>query len=223
MQYCSLQHWNYFLMLKQCSVVDVQVVKVKFNAAVVHLVSSVQLFETPWTAAHQAPLSSITSHSLLKFMSFESVTQFNHLILCCPLVLLHSIFPSMRIFSNESALHIRWSKYWSFSFSISPSKEYSGLISFRTDWIDLPPVQGDLKSLLQHLNSKASVLWYSAFFMVQLSYPYVTTGKVIALTMLVFDGKVISLLFNEPSRFVIAFLLYGANIFKFYGCSHCPQ
>ena len=130
----------------------------------------------------------------------------NHLILCCPLVLLHSVFPSMRIFSNESAFHIRWSKYWSFSFSISPSNEYSGLISFRTDWIDLPPAQGDLKSLLQHLNSKAPVLWYSAFFMVQLSYPYMTTGKVIALTTWTFVGKVMSLLYNMLFRFAIAFL-----------------
>ena len=144
--------------------------------------------------------------SLLKFMPIESRMLSNHLILCWPLVFLHSIFPSMRIFSNELALHIKWSKYWSFSFSISPSNEYSGLISFRTDWFDLPAVQGDLKSLLQHLNSKASVLWYSAFFMVQLSYPYMTTGKVIALTTWTFVGKVMSLLYNMLFRFAIAFL-----------------
>ena len=139
-------------------------------------------------------------------MPIESRMLSNHLILCWPLVFLHSIFPSMRIFSNELALHIKWSKYWSFSFSISPSNEYSGLISFRTDWFDLPAVQGDLKSLLQHLNSKASVLWYSAFFMVQLSYPYMTTGKVIALTTWTFVGKVMSLLYNMLFRFAIAFL-----------------
>ena len=127
-------------------------------------------------------------------------------IFCCPLLLLPSIFPSMRIFSNELAFHIRWSKYWSFSFSISPSNEYSGLISFRTDWIDLPPAQGDLKSLLQHLNSKAPVLWYSAFFMVQLPHLYMTTGKILALTIWTIVSKVMFLLFNTLSRFVIAFL-----------------
>ena len=173
---------------------------------VVQSLSCVQLFATPWTAACQIPPSYTMFWSLLKFMPIESRMLSNHLILCCPLVLLHSVFPSMRIFSNESAFHIRWSKYWSFSFSISPSNEYSGLISFRTDWIDLPPAQGDLKSLLQHLNSKAPVLWYSAFFMVQLSYPYMTTGKVIALTTWTFVGKVMSLLYNMLFRFAIAFL-----------------
>ena len=147
----------------------------------VESLSHVQLFATPRTAACQFPPSFTIFWSLLKFMPIESRMLSNHLILCCPLVLLHSVFPSMRIFSYQLALHIRWSKYWSFSFSISPSNEYSGLISFRTDWFDLPAVQRDLQSLLQHLNSKASVLWYSAFFMVQLSYPYMTTGKVIAL------------------------------------------
>ena len=136
----------------------------------------------------------------------------NHLILCCPLVLWHSILPSMRIFSNESALHIRWSKYWSFSFSISPSNEYSGLISFRIDWVVLPAVQGDLKSLLQHLSSKASVLRYSAFFMVPLSHPYMTTGKVTAVTTWTFVGKVISLLYNMLSRFAIAFLIRSEHL-----------
>ena len=131
---------------------------------------------------------------------------FNHLILCHPLFLLPSIFPSIRVFSSESALHIRWPKYQSFSFSISPSNEYSGLISFRMDWLDLLAVQGIVKSLLQHISSKASALWCSAFLMVQLSHPYVTTGKTIALTIGTFVGKVMSLLFNTLSRFVIAFL-----------------
>ena len=136
-------------------------------------------------------------------MSIESVMPSNHLILCCPLLLLPSIFPSIRVFSNESALHISWPKYWSFSFSISPSNEHSGLISFRMDWLDLLAVQGTLKSLLQHHSSKASILWHSAFFIVQLAHPYMTTGKTIALT---FVGKVISLLFNMPSSLVITFL-----------------
>ena len=130
----------------------------------------------------------------------------NHLIICPPLLLLPSIFPSIRIFSNESALHIRWPKYWSFSFSISPSNEHPGLISFRMDWLDLLAVQGILKSLLQHHSSKASVLWHSAFFIVQLSHPYMTTGKTIALTRQTFIGKVVSLLFNMLSRLVITFL-----------------
>ena len=132
-------------------------------------------------------------------MSIVLVMPSNHLILCHPLLLRPSIFPSIRVFSNESALHIRWPKYWSFSFSISPSNEHSGLISFRMDWMDLLAVQGTLKSLLQHHSSKASILWCSAFFIVQLSHPYMTTGKTIALTRQTFDGKVMSLLFNiEP-------------------------
>ena len=139
-------------------------------------------------------------------MSIESVIPSNHLILCCPLLLLPSIFPSIRVFSSESVLHIRWPKYWSFSFSISPSNEYSGLISCRIDWFDLLPVQGTLKSLLQHHSSKASIPWHSAFFIVQLSHPYMTTGKTIALTRRTFVSKVISLLFNTLSRLVIAFL-----------------
>ena len=130
----------------------------------------------------------------------------NHLILYCPLLLLPSIFPSIRVFSNESALHIKWPKYWSFSFNISPSNEHPGLISFRMDWLDLLAVQGTLKSLLQHHSSKASILWCSAFFIIQLSYPYVTTGKTIALTRWTFVGKVTSLLFNMLSRLVITFL-----------------
>ena len=131
---------------------------------------------------------------------------FNHLILCRPLLLLPLIFPSIKIFSNELALHIKWPKYWSFSFSISPSSEYSGLISFRMDWLDLLAVQGTLKSLLQHQSLKASILWCSTFFMVQLSHPYMTTGKTIALTIWTFVCKVMSLLFNILSRFVIAFI-----------------
>jgi len=130
----------------------------------------------------------------------------NHLILCHPLLLLPSIFPSNKVFSNEAVLHIRWPKYWSFSFSISPSNEHPGLISFRMDWLDLLAVQGTLKSLLQHHNSKASILWHSAFFIVQLSHPYMTTGKTIALTRRTFIGKVMSLLFNMLSRLVITFL-----------------
>ena len=140
-------------------------------------------------------------------MSIESVMPSNHLILCCPLLLLPSIFPSIRVFSNESVLHIRWAEYWSFTFSISPSNEYSGLISFRMDWLDLLAVQGTLKSLLQHHSSKASTFRHSAFFMAQLSHPYMTTGKTIALTRQTFVGKVMSLLFNMLSSLVITFLL----------------
>jgi len=139
-------------------------------------------------------------------MSIKSMMPSNHLILCCPLLLLPSIFPSIRVFSNESALHIRWPKYWSFSFNTSPSNEHPGLISFRMDWLDLLAVQGTLKSLIQHHNSKASILRCSAFFIVQLSHPYMTTGKTIALTRRTFVGKVMSLLFNMLSRLVITFL-----------------
>ena len=148
----------------------------------VQLLSHVQHFATPWTAASQASLSITNSQSLLKLMSIESVMPSNHLILCRSLLLPPSIFPNTRVFSNESVLHIRWPKYWSFSFSISPSDEYSGLISFRMDWLDLLAVQGTFKSLLQHHSSKASVLWCSAFFIVQLSHPHMTTGKTITLT-----------------------------------------
>ena len=139
-------------------------------------------------------------------MSIESVMLSNHLILCCPLLLLPSIFPSIRVFSNESVLHIRWPEDWSFSFSISPSNEYLGLISFGIDWFDLRAVQENLKSLLHHHSSRASILWCSASFMVQLSHPYMTTGKAIALTVWSFVGKVMSLLFNTLTRFVITFL-----------------
>ena len=146
------------------------------------------------------------SQSLLRLMSIELVMASNHLILCCSLLLLPSMFPSIRVFSSESVLHIRWPKYWSFSFSISPSNESSGLISFRIDWLHLPAVQGTLKSPLQHYSSKASILQLSAFFIVQLSHPYMTTGKNVALTRWTFVGKVMSLLFNMLSRLVIIFL-----------------
>ena len=155
---------------------------------------------TSRTAARQASLSITNSQSLLKSISIESVIPSNHLILCHPL-LLPSIFPSIRVFSNESVLRTRWPKYWSFSFSISPSNEYSGLISFRVYWFDLLAVQGTLKSLLQHHSSKASILWHSSFFMVQLSHLHMTTGKTIALTRWTFVGKVMSLLCNMLSRF----------------------
>ena len=161
---------------------------------------------TPWTAAHQASLSITNAQSLLKRMSIKSVMPSNHLILCHPHLLPPSIFSSIRVFSNESVLHIRWPKYWSFSFNISPSSEYSRLISFSIYWFDLLAVQGTLKSLLQHHSSKASIFWHSAFFMVQLSHPYMTTGKTIALTKWTFAGKVISLLFNMLSRLVVTFL-----------------
>ena len=170
------------------------------------MLSRVQLFATPWTAAPQASLSITNSRSLLKLMSIASVMPSNHLILCHPLLLLPLIFPSIRVFSSESVLHIRWPKFWSFSFSISPSNEYSGLIAFRMDWLDLLAVQGTLKNLLKHHSSKASILWRSAFIRVQLSHPYMTTGKTIALTRRTFVSKVVSLLFNTLSRLVIAFL-----------------
>ena len=151
-------------------------------------------------------MSIITSGSLPKLMSIKSVLPSNHLILCCPLLLLPSIFPSIRVFSNESALNIRWPKYWSFSFNVSPSTEHPGLISFRMDWLDVFAVQGTLKSLLQHHSLEASILQCSAFFIVQLLHPYITTGKTIALTRWTFAGKVMSLLFNTWSRLVITFL-----------------
>jgi len=171
----------------------------------VQSLNRVRLFATPWTAACQASLSITNSWSLLKLVSIASVMPSNHLILCHRLFLLPSIFPSIRVFSNESVLCIRWPKYWSFSFSISPSNEYSGLISFRIDGLDLLAVQGILKSLLQQHSSKASILLRSAFFIVQISHPYMTPGKTIALTRWTFVGKVMSLLFNMLSRLVIAF------------------
>ena len=173
---------------------------------VVQSLSHVQLFVVQWTTACHASLSITNSQNLLKLMSIELVMPSNYLILCCPLLFLPSIFPSIRVFSNESALYIRWTKYWSFSFNISPSNEHPGLISFRMDWLDLLAVQGTLKSLLQHHSSKASIFLCSAFFIVQLSQPYMTTGKTIALSRRTLVGKVTSLLFNMLSRLVITFL-----------------
>ena len=161
---------------------------------------------TPWTTGHQASLSVTNSRSLPKLMSIEPVMPSSHLILCRPLLLLPSIFPSIKVFSNESGLRIRWPNYWSFSFNISPSNEHPGLISFRMDWLDLFAVQEILKILLQHHSSKASILWHSAFFIVQLSHPYMTTGKTIGLTRWTFVGKVMSLFFNMLSRLGITFL-----------------
>ena len=171
----------------------------------VQSLSCVRLSATQRTAARQASLFITNSQSLPKLMSIESVMPSNHLILGHHLLLPPSIFPSIRAFSNESTLHIGWPNYWSFSFNISTSNEHSGLI-FRMDWLDLPAVQGTLKSLLQHHSSKASILWHSAFFIVQLSHPYMTTGKIIALTRWTFVDKVMSLLFNMLSRLVITFL-----------------
>ena len=168
--------------------------------------SHVQLFATPWSTARQASLSITNSQSPPKLMSIESVMTSNHLILCCPLLLLPSISPNIRVFSNESTLRIRWPKYWSFSFNISPSNEHPGLISFRMDWLDILAVQGTPKSLLQHHSSKASILRHSAFFIVQFSHPYMTTGKTIALTRQTFVDKIMSLLFNMLFRLVSAFL-----------------
>ena len=174
------------------------------NFCSVQLLSHVQLFATPWTAACQASLSITNSWSLLKLMSIESVVASNHLILCRHLLLLPSIFPSIRVFSNELVLHIRWPKYW--NFSISPSNEYSGLISFRIDWLDLLAIQGTLGSILEHQSSKVSILQHSVLFIVQLSQPYTTSGKNIALTRRTFVDEVMSLLFNMLSRLVITFL-----------------
>ena len=183
--------------------VEVDIPPLQFSS-----VSSVQSCQTLCdpTAACQASLSITNSQSLLKLMSVELVIQSNHFILYCPRLLLLSIFPSIRVFTSESVLRIRWPKYWSFSFSISPSNEYSGLISFRMDWLDLLAVQGTLKSLLQHHSSKASIVQHSAFFIVQLSHSYMTTGKTIALIGQTFVDKVMSLLFNMLSRLVISFL-----------------
>ena len=176
------------------------------DSSSVQSLSCVQIFATPWATAPQSSLSITNSRSPPKLMFIESVMPSNHLILCHPFLLLPSIFPSIRVFSNESVLHIRWPKYCSFSFNISPSNEHPGLISFRMDWLDLLAVQGTLKSLLQDHSSKASILRCSAFFKVQLSHPYTTTGKTIALTRRTFVDKVMSLLFNMLSRLVITFL-----------------
>ena len=172
----------------------------------VQSLSTVRPFVTPWTTARQASLSITNSLSLLKLILIKSVMPSNHLFLCRPLLLPPSIFPSITVFTNESVLRIRWPKYWSFSFNISPSNAYSGLISFRIDWLDLLAIQGTLKSLLQHHSSKSSILWCSAFFTVQLLHSYLTTGKNIALTRWTFVGKVRSLLFIMLSRLVITFL-----------------
>ena len=185
------------------------------------MLSHVLFFATPWTAARQASLSFTVSWSLLKLLSIKSVMPSSHLVLCHPLLLLPSVRPNIRILSSESALCIRWPKHWGFNFSISPSNEYSVLISFRIHWLDLLAVQGTLKSLLQHHSSEASIFWCSAFFMVQLSHPYMTTGKTIVLTRWTFVGKVMSLLFNTVPRFVIAFLPRSKS--SFHGCSHHLQ
>ena len=168
--------------------------------------SHVWLFETPWNATHQASLLITNSWNLLKLVSIESVMPSSHLIICLPLLLPPSIFPSIRVFSDESVIHIRWPKYWSFSFSIGPSNEYLGLIPFRMNWVDLLTVPRIFRSLLQHCSSNASILQCSTFLIVQLWYPYITTGKTIALTRWTFVVKVMSLLFNMPSGLVIAFL-----------------
>ena len=177
-----------------------------FQFSSVQSLSRVGLFATPWIAAHQASLSITNSRCSLKLMSIESVMPSSHLILCRSLLLLPPIPPSIKVFLSESTLRMRWPKYWSFSFSIIPSKEHPGLISFRRDWLYLLAVQGTLKSLLQHHSSKASILQCSAFFTIQLSHPYMTTGKTIPLTKRTFVSKVISLLFNMLSRLVITFL-----------------
>ena len=183
--------------------------------------SRVRLFATPWIRAHQASLSITKSQNSLRLTSIQSVMPSSHLILCRPLLLLPPIPPSVRVFSNESTLRMRWPKHWSFSFSIIPSKEIPGLISFRMDWLDLLAVQGTLKGLLQHHSSKASIPQCSAFFTVQLSHPYMTTGKTIALTRWTFVGKVMSLLLNMLSRLVITFQV--VSVFQFLGCNHHLQ
>ena len=184
--------------------------------------SHVQLFATPWTAAHQASLSLTIFRSLLKFMSIALVMQYSHLILWRPLLLLSSIFPSIRDFSNESAVWIRWPKYWSFSFSVGPSNKYSQLTSLKIDWFDLRPVQGTLRSLLQHHSSKASILRRSTFFVVQLSQSYLTTGNTTALTTRTFASRV-RLCFSTHCLGLSQLSCQGANIFWFHGCSHHLQ
>ena len=176
------------------------------SLSLVQFLSYVRLFATPLTTARQASVSITNTQSLLKLMPIKSVMPSNHLILCCLLFLLLPIFRSLRVFPNESVLCIRWPKYWSFSFSISPSNEYSRLISFRIEWFYFLSVQGTLKSLLKHHSSKASVLRHSAFFMFQLSHSYMTTGKTMAFCIWTFVGKIISLLFHKLCRCVIAFL-----------------
>ena len=232
----EIPHFEVLLHLKTTSLDLIHKLSVQFSSF--RSLSQVRLFVTPWTAARQAFLSITNSRSLLKLISIESMMPSNHFILCCPLLLLSSIFPSIRVFSNQSGLHIRWPKHWSFSFSISPSNEHPGLISFRMDWLDLLAVQGTLKSLLQHHSSKASILQCSAFFIVQLSHAYMTTGKTIALSSWTCVGKVMSLLFNMLSKLVITFLPrskhlliswlqspsvgdFGAPKDKVWHCFHC--
>ena len=183
-----------------------KIIHIFYTVSSLQSLSHIRLFVTPWIAARQASLSITNSRSSLKLISIESVMPSNHLILCHPLFLLPPILPSISVFSSESTLRMRWSKYWSFSFSIIPSKEHPELISFRMDWLDLLAVQGTLKSFLQQHSSKASILQRSAFFTVQLSHPYTTKGKTIALTRWTFVGKIMSLLFNMLSRFVKTFL-----------------
>ena len=194
----------YLSSLRECHIWQIMTQSVQFSSF--QLLSCVWLFATPWIAALQASLSITNSRSSLKLRSVESVMPSSHLILYRPLLLLPPIPPSIRVFSNESTLQMRWPKYWSFSFSIIPSKEIPGLISFRMDWLDIPAVQGTLKSLLQHHSSKASILWRSAFFTVQHSHPYMTIGQTIALTRRTLVSKVMSLLLNMLSRLVINFL-----------------
>ena len=196
--------FKFFLLQKEMLTIS-NIFLYTFQFSSVQSLSRVRLFVTPWIAAHQASLS-ITLPEFTQTQSIESVMRSSHLILCLPLLLLPPIPPSIRVFPNESTLSMRWLKYWSFSFSIIPSKEIPGLISFRKDWLDLLAVQGNFKSLLQHHSSKASILQCSAFFTVQHSHPYMTTGKTIALTRQTFVGKVMSLLFNMLSSFVITFL-----------------
>ena len=195
---------------------------IRNHDSVVQSLSHVLLFVTPWTAKRQASLSFTTSWNLLKLMSIELTMTSNYLILCHPLLLLPAIFASIRVFFNESVLCIRWPNYWSFSFSISPSSEYSRLISFRIDQFDLLEVQGTLKSLFQYHNSKASILCCWAFFMVPLSHPYTTTGKTIALTRRTFVGKVKSLFFSM-SRFVISFLLRSKHLLVMAAVTNCSD
>ena len=224
-----LSDWTELVSIK-CFTIHYQII---FAVVLFQSCSRVQLFSIPWTAALQVSLSFTISRSFLNSMSIESVMPSNHLTLCHHLLFLSSVFPSIRVFSDELALCIWWLKYWSFSFSISPSNEYSVLISFIIDWLDLLAIQGTLKSLPQPHNSKASVLRHSAFFMVQLSHVYVTTRKAIALTICIFVGKVMSLLFNTLSRFVVAFLprsmcllispstvIFGARENKICHCFH---
>ena len=192
----------------------------KLQLSSIQSLSCVRLFVTPWVTARQASLSINNSQSLPQLMSIQLVMPSNRLILCSPLLLLPTIPPRIRVFSNESTLHIRWPKYWSFSLIISPSNEHPGLISFRMDWLDLLAVQGTFKSLLQHHSSKALIIWHSAFFTVQLSYPYMTTGKTIDLIRWSFVGKVMSLLFNMLSRLVIG---EGSGTVLQYSCLENPM